>query len=155
MFEYAFSLSILLSLMFGIMDFGRTAYAYHFVSYASHEAARWASLRGSACKPAGSGCPAVAADVKNYVVTLLPPGVTYNAAAAAGTPGYLSVTTTWPGSPSTAAPSPTTTCGSGTNNAPGQLVCVQVQYTFGFSLPYLSNIAPINMISASRLTISQ
>ena len=40
---------VLVPLIFGIIDFARAAYAYHYVSYSAREAARWASVRGAQC----------------------------------------------------------------------------------------------------------
>ena len=40
---------VLFPLMFGIIDFSRALYAYHWVSYAAREGTRWASVRGTSC----------------------------------------------------------------------------------------------------------
>ena len=46
--EFAFVLILILfPLMFGIIDFSRALYAYHWVSYAAREGSRWASVRGT------------------------------------------------------------------------------------------------------------
>src|SRR5580698_416964 len=48
--EFAFvTMLILFPLIFGIVDFARAAYAYHFVSSAARQATRWSSVRGSDC----------------------------------------------------------------------------------------------------------
>jgi hypothetical protein len=57
--EQALVLTILLAVIFGIIDSGRALYTYHFVSQAAREATRWASVRGSTCVGLTGGCPAV------------------------------------------------------------------------------------------------
>jgi len=72
--EFALAITILLTLIFGIMDFSQAMYAYHFVSNAAREASRYASLRGStfttACAsppPLAYACEAAPADITAYV----------------------------------------------------------------------------------------
>lgn len=156
LYEFAWTLFFLLTFMFGIMDFGRAVYAYHFVAYAAHEATRWVSLRGSSCKTFASACPATSADVSAFVVGIVPQGVYYNSNATANTAGYLKVTTTWPGTTGN-PPGCDTTKGT---NSPGCVVKIKVQYTYGFSLLSLRffsyfNLTSVNMTSTSQLTISQ
>jgi Flp pilus assembly protein TadG len=148
---------VLFPLIFGIFDFARAAYAFHYVSFAAREATRWASVRGSQCADAlPSPCQATSGaggTVDEYVRGRLPPGLYVDTNTCAGTAGCLVVTTTWPGAPpGTNAPS---ICSGGTgSNAPGCAVNVQVEYTFGFDLPLLPQ-AVINMSSASEIVISQ
>ena len=152
LFEYALALALLFTFMFGIMDFSRALYAYHWASYAAHDATRWASLRGSSCRTFGSACPAAAVDVTNYVKGIVSGGITVAACNAQNNnPGCLVVTTTWPG----ATGNPTGCDTSRGTNSPGCPVNVQVQYRYGFTLPFVSRVASISMLSTSRLTISQ
>ena len=44
--EYALVLMFLMSMLLGIVDFGRALYSYHFLSNAAREATRWAAVRG-------------------------------------------------------------------------------------------------------------
>jgi Flp pilus assembly protein TadG len=151
--EFAIVLTALFMLMFGVIDFSRAVYAYHFVSNAAREATRYASVRGSACNTWASACPAAASDVTAYVQSIVSSGIYVNTGASAGNPGYLAVTTTWAGKTGSGA-----TCTSSTQkqtNYPGCVVKVQVQYTYGFTLPYLTSLSKINMTSTSQFVISQ
>src|ERR1700685_2577273 len=71
--EFALVITVLFSMVFGIIDFGRAVYAYHYVSNAAREASRFASVRGSqSCKvprtfPTDVDCPTQATDVSNFV----------------------------------------------------------------------------------------
>ena len=47
LWEFAFVLTVMLTLIFGVMEFSQVMYAYHFVSNAAREATRYASVRGS------------------------------------------------------------------------------------------------------------
>ena len=80
MVEFALTAVTFFLLLFGIINFGRVTYAYSFVAYASHNATRWASVRG-----AQSPSPAAASDVKNYVTSML----------TGLQPSNLVVNTTW------------------------------------------------------------
>jgi Flp pilus assembly protein TadG len=148
---------VLFPLMFGIIDFARAAYAYHYVSFAAREAARWASVRGANCAnslPAPcAATPDAGGTVDNFVQSTAPAGLYVNSGACPASSGCLLVTTTWPGAPlGTNAPS---SCGGGSgSNSPGCVVSVEVQYTFGFALPFLPQ-ATINMSSTSQTVISQ
>ena len=65
--EQAFTVVVVLTLIFAIIDFGRALYTYHFVSNAAREATRWASVRGQDCSGLAGGCPASSTDVQTYV----------------------------------------------------------------------------------------
>lgn len=67
--------------VFGVMDFGRALYTYHFVSNAACEATRYAIVRGSS-----SVQPVTSTDIENYVKSIAPQGID---------PNRLTVTTTW------------------------------------------------------------
>lgn len=67
--------------VFGVMDFGRALYTYHFVSNAACEATRYAMVRG-----ASSTQPVTSTDIENYVKSITPEGVD---------PNKLTVTTIW------------------------------------------------------------
>jgi Flp pilus assembly protein TadG len=148
-----------LALFFGIVDFGRALYTYHFVTNAAREATRWASVRGSKCQlPATDGCPAGPTEIANYLGTITPSGVSTN---------YV-VTATWPHiGPGT---DPTNGCSTGApQNNPGCLVQVQITYPFSFIFPLMPSsicssiqnqqgqtiTANICMTSTSQMVISQ
>ena len=106
--EFALVGVVYLSLILGVIDYGRLLYTYSLVSYSAREASRYASVNGSTSKH-----PAQAADVKTVVQNEFSSLDTSN--------NKLSVTTTW---------SP--------NNAAGSVVTVKVQYTFTHMIPMLS-----------------
>jgi Flp pilus assembly protein TadG len=133
MVEFAIASTVALTLIFGIIDFGRALYTYHLVSNAARLGSRYAMVRGSAC--AASGCPTDANQIQTYVRSLAP-GVD---------PSVLAVATSW---------SPTPGCVSAGNNGQGCLVTVQVTYPFSFIVPLMPNLK-LPLTSASTMVISQ
>jgi Flp pilus assembly protein TadG len=145
--DFALSISIVLMLTFGIMDFSRVIYVDHFVANAARQASRYAMVRGSTfdgtlCgRPSTLNCEATSADISNYVKSIADPGID---------PQSLHVVTRWPGT------SPT---GSACNNVAGNdspscVVSVQVSYQFQFVLPFLpSGMVPLT--SSSAVSISR
>ena len=129
--EFAIASSVALTMIFGIVDFGRGLYTYHLVSNAARAGSRYAIVRGSACTV--SGCPASSTDVQTYVRGLAP-GID---------PNSLAVATTWPGG-----------CIGANVNGPGCLVTVTVTYPFRFIVPLLPRFT-MSMSSASTMIISQ
>lgn len=126
--EFTVVAVLLLTLVFGIIDFGRALYAYHFVSYAAHQATRWASVRGSNCTGLPNGCPALQADIVTYVKSIAygldPTKITLNS-------------NPWP-----------------SGNSPSNPVTVTVTYNFQFLLPFLPSNS-ITMSSTAQMVISQ
>ena len=149
--EYAIVLSILVTFLFGIMDFSRFLYTYHFVGEVAREGSRYAVVRGSTfagttcASTATFACDATNANVQSYVLALTPPGIT---------PGSLTVTTTWPGTAPTGA---ATACNAANgNNSPGCLVQVAVSYPFKFMFPFLPKSSSTWTVSStSVMVISQ
>ncbi len=151
--EFALSAGVLLMAVFGIMDFSRTIYAYHFVTYAAQEGARYAIVRGADWKTSCSSSPppnftltfdciAADSDVQNYVRNLTPPGIDLNT---------VSVTTTWPGT----TPGCTKNCSvCATNNSQSCFVKVHVSYPFSFILPFLPKSA-ISLAATSEKAIQE
>jgi Flp pilus assembly protein TadG len=139
--EFAFVLPLLVMVIFGVIDFGRALYAYHFVSDAAREASRWASVRGNQCDPGLPGCKAGQKEVQDYVASIVPPGID-------SSPQALSVTAAW-----VAPPGKVGTCNVFPNN-PGCAVQVQVTYNFKFILPFLPK-STYAMKSTSEMIISQ
>lgn len=132
--EYGIVLTLLLMMLFGLIDFGRALYAYHFVSDAAREGTRYAMVRGSTCT--SPGCPASGSDIQNYLKNV-PAGID---------PAQLTVTPTW-------NPNGNLNC-TGAQNAPGCVVEVQVSYNFNFMLPFLPR-STVVMQSSSQMVISQ
>jgi Flp pilus assembly protein TadG len=138
--EFAFMLPLICLCMFGVIDFGRALYSYHYVSDAAREATRWASVRGKTCSGYPEACPAQAADVSDYVLSIAPPGI--DAAR-----GRLSVATAW-----VAPPGIGNSCRALPNN-PGCAVQVTVTYNFKFIFPFLPS-STYTMTSTSEMIIS-
>jgi Flp pilus assembly protein TadG len=148
--EVALSLTVLLMLMFGIMDCSRALYAYHFTSYAARSATRYASVRGTtwgttACAATATfQCNATAANVKSYVQSVAPLGISTTTA--------LKVTTTWSGTaPSGSSGTCITTSGK---NSPGCLVSVKVTYTFNYVAPFMPKTT-LSLTSTSQSIVVQ
>lgn len=138
MVEFAFTVTLLFVMLFGIIDFGRALYAYHFVSHAARSATRWAAVNGADCH-LDLSCPytsgAASTDVTTYVNGMIPPGIDAS---------QVGVNTTWPGN-STGACSPL--------NSPGCPVQVTVTYNFPFLVP-LVHSGSITMSSTSNMVIA-
>ncbi|MGA2983423.1 MAG: TadE/TadG family type IV pilus assembly protein [Terriglobia bacterium] len=149
--EYAIVLTMVVTFLFGIMDFSRFLYTYHFVGEVAREGSRYAVVRGStfagtACASTATfACDATNTNVQSYVQALTPPGIT---------PGSLTVTTTWPGTAPTGA---ATVCNTANgDNSPGCLVHVAVSYPFKFMFPFLPKPSSTWTVSStSVMVISQ
>ena len=139
--EFALMLPFLFAGIFGVIEFGRALYTYHFVSDAAREASRWASVRGKSCTAYGSACPAKSTDVEDYVVSIAPPGIDTR-------PVKLLVNTAW-----VAPPGNGNSCAKFPNNL-GCSVQVMVTYNFNFILPFLPT-STYAMKSTSEMVISQ
>ena len=144
--EFAASAMLLLTVIFGFMEYSRAIYTDHFVSYAAAEAARYASLRGStytvACASVSTfSCAATSANVNTFVQKMAPAGVTASS---------LTATTTWSGkTPAGVA------CRAATGtNSPGCVVQVKVVCSFAFVLPFLSR-TNLALTSTAAYAISQ
>jgi len=130
--EAAISITLLLSLIFGIMAGGLMLYTYHFLSYAARAGCRYAMVRGSACDNSNGmpDCPNVtSAQVQTYLRSLPQLGLD---------PTQLTVTMSWP---------------NGTDK-PGDPVAVTAQYPFPFFVPFVTS-QTVNMHSTSQMVISQ
>lgn len=78
--EFGLVVLVFYVFVFGVVDFGRALYAYHFVSHASREATRYAIVHG-----AQSADPATAADISQYVKSITPDGIDPNAVVVSAT----------------------------------------------------------------------
>ena len=145
--EFAISATVLLMMIFGIMDLSRAMYSYHYVAVAARQATRYASVRGATWTStlcllsAQYQCAATPASVTTFVKSVTPLG--FNAA-------NLVVTTTWPGTSPTGADCSLLNI----NNSPGCVVSVKVVYTFNFILPFLPKSAMV-LSSTSQVMIVQ
>lgn len=138
--EMALSALLLLAFIFGVMEICLALYSYHFISEAAREGTRFAIVRGYSCTSWGSACPASASDIQNYVKGLGYPGID---------PSKMTVTPTWSSYTSgfTCPPAPSP-C-----NSTGNLVTIQVQYSFPLSVPFVT-LTSISMSSTSAMIIS-
>ena len=155
--ETAFSIVILLTLVFGIIEATLAVYSYHFISNAAREGARYAMVRGSTWgqSPWNGGtcaaytdaaCTATADDISQYVKSLAFPGIN---------PDNINVTTKSYGVVgASACKDPGATSDAPSCNAQGNLIEVKVQYSFSFSLPFVPTFTP-SMSSTARTTIAQ
>ena len=134
MAEFAFASFLALSVMFGILEFGRALFDYHLVANAARIGSRFAIVHGTSCSLAVV-CPTTSAKIQTYVRSVSP-GIDTT---------KLSVTSVWP----TAA---MTNCYNSPYEGPGCVVTVKAQYTFNFAaLPF----ANIDISSTSQMVISQ
>ncbi len=146
--EYAIVLTGFLMLMFGIIDFGRALFAYHFVSSAARDAARWAMVNGYNCggdrscdtaNGASSPNGATATQIQNYVTNRVPSSM--KAADVTATASFVNNN------------GPTECTVSTTQNYPGCTVKVQVSYAFHFVAPIVSKSA-LTLSSTSEMVIA-
>lgn len=168
--EFVLGIMILLTMMLGVVEFSRVAYAYHFVSNMARTATRWAALNGHTCAndtsstDTGGSCNGTdgmhdgpvgpndqtnaqaQADVQAYVQGHAPEGIN---------PSNLTVTATWL-SPTGAPPICTTALSGYTNspypNYPGCSVQVKVSYQFNFLFPFVQT-GSITLASTSQMVI--
>ncbi|HLY02486.1 MAG TPA: TadE/TadG family type IV pilus assembly protein [Candidatus Cybelea sp.] len=134
--ETVIVMTVLLALMFGIIDFGRAMYTYSFVAQLARQGARWAIVRGSNCSLLDH-CQALTGDVQTYVQSL-----NYGAAVSS----QITVHATWANSGSA------TNCSS--VHAPGCVVTVNVTYPFTFLLPWVLQGNVWNLSSTSQMVVS-
>ena len=127
--EFAFSFTILSTVIFAIMEMGLCFYAYNFVCEAAREATRYASVRGSACTML-SNCAITQTQLSDWVKNSHFPGID---------PSAVTVTATGV---------------SGGSNSPGNSVKVTVTYQFPLAIPFsLRNTWTLR--STSQMVISQ
>jgi Flp pilus assembly protein TadG len=161
MVEFALTIMMLLVLLFGIVDFGRALYVYHYLANTARTATRWAAVNGATCGPGGSSTacptcdascngtapmnngPASESDVENYVKSITPPGINWNqvAVTACGTQG------------GTECPDSTLSACATTVNSPGCAVQVTVKYNFPILIPIVHN-SVIPLSSTSEMVIA-
>jgi Flp pilus assembly protein TadG len=141
--EFALTGTILLLLVFGILDCSRAMYADHFVAYAAREATRYGMVRGStwqtaSCSsPTASNCTATSQALQNFVTNIVPPGI-----AASN----LTVAPIWPGATLAGVACATPD--------PGCLFTVTVNYSFSFNVPFLPT-KTLALSSTSAAVIAQ
>lgn len=144
--ESAITLTLLLTIIFAIMDCCRAIYFDHYVRFAAEEAARYAMVRGSTWNntPCTSltteSCTASSDNTKALVKSLTP----------IGNLNDIAVATTWTGKTPAGAQCST----NNVANSPGCVVQVQVSYNFNFVVPFLPRNTLL-LSSTSAVAISQ
>jgi Flp pilus assembly protein TadG len=162
--EFALVIIVLLTMMFGIIDFARALYAYHFVANAAREGSRYASVRGSTwiINPcvnfSSAGCSADNSNVQAFVANLA-------TGIGLGDTGSSAVLTANLGSAN--PPNGRTDCVGAAPIPPGCVAVVEVDYGFSFILPFLPNrvctyaapsgeiMGSICMTSTSQMVVTQ
>jgi Flp pilus assembly protein TadG len=133
--EFAFASILVIVFILGIMEMCILLFVYSSAAEAAREASRWASVRGtnssittngvtSCANPNITSCPAGISDIQNFAKRV--PGITGSNAT---------VSVSWCDSDGV------THCITDPSNAkPGNIVKVQVSYTFA-SVPFISKTA--------------
>ena len=145
--EFGLIAIVLFAFIFGIVDFGRALFAYHYVANTAREATRMASVRGNDCQ------------LPDYSENGIDMGCEmpleqYFKAQATGTginTNKLTLVEKFPvepGGPAICNPP------NGIPNSPGCTVLVTVNYQFQFIFPLLPAL-PVNMSSTSTTVITQ
>ena len=151
--EFAVSATATLAMLIGCFQAFMMLYAYHYVSYATRDATRWAMVRGLDCSSDTSFstamvCGAAQSDIQTHLQNLGFPGIDTT---------KLTATASWYTSNNT-TPVVWTLCASGTPtgncNQPGSLVKVRVTYQYPLSIPFVPS-QTVNMSSTSQMVISQ
>jgi Flp pilus assembly protein TadG len=145
--EMAFSSIALFAMFFGIFEFSTACYTSNYMSDAAREATRWAIVRGStSCKNIAGldHCNATSDDIANYAKNLGYPAIRKS---------NMTVTTSYY-SPSATYPTTWSLCTTGTCNLPGNMVRVDVSYSFPLAIPFVTS-KTLSLGSTSQMVISQ
>jgi Flp pilus assembly protein TadG len=146
--ETALSISVLLAVLFGVLETSMLVYTYHFISDAAREGTRYAMVRGSTfttdCTAPGlANCIAQGGnntgDIATYIKGLGFPGISNS---------NITVNSTWLSSAGAA-------CGAAdTCKAPGNIAKITVTYNFPFSVPFVPK-ETFSMSSTSQMVVAQ
>lgn len=163
--EFAMTLWVLMLLVGGVIQCGLALYAYHFMTYAAEQGARYAEVRGSTWSentPTYCGtsappsftmmysCTAAPGDIQNFVQSLAAGGI-FGANGSAVTVDE-SGAHLWPGTTPCSLSSGCPACTSG-SATPGCIVKVKVMYTFHL-IPFLP-VSGLTMSGTSQQVILQ
>lgn len=140
--EFAVSTPILVTMVLGIIGFAMEVFSYNCISTAAHEGTRYAQVHGADCP----SCNLSSSQIASYITGIASEGMNTNALTVNVYCG-----------PSGSSP-PTGDCGQSTsgtpNDNPGNVVYVQVKYTYTF-FSTLIPIKPISIQSVSERVIWQ
>lgn len=132
--EFALAATLCLTLIYGVLEFGRALFTYDLVANGARLGTRYAVVRGAnSCTT--SGCAATSNDVQTFVRGQSP-GIDTT---------MLNVTATWPTNSSGG-------CTVSPYNGIGCVVTVTATYQFSF---LAFSFSPITMTSVSQMVISQ
>ena len=140
--EFALSVTIMATLLFGTMAMSLALYSYHFIAEAAREGSRYAMVRGSSCTAYSgftSACPATPAQIQTYVRSLNFPGIN---------PNQMTVTAAFSAYPTGGTCTPSALC-----NNPGNQVTVIVSYQLPVSIPFVP-ARTLTMTSRSQMVIA-
>jgi Flp pilus assembly protein TadG len=142
--ETAMSITILITMLFAVMEGAFALYSYHFVSDAAREGTRYAIVRGNSAGATcasytSSACSATDAQIQSYVKNLGLPGIN---------PANMTVQVAH-----AVYPSGTCTPSAACNN-PGNKVTVTVSYTFPVLVPFIPSHT-YAMSSTAAMIIAQ
>jgi Flp pilus assembly protein TadG len=130
--EFAISAFVLCLFVFGVIELCLVLFSFNTAAEAARDTARWLSVNGTSCVASADNCgAAITARVHAF------PG------AALMTP-----TVTWCTSATSCSATPTSL-----NAAAGDLVQVQVQYTY-LTVPFVTN-QPLTVTSTAQMVIWQ
>jgi Flp pilus assembly protein TadG len=148
--EFALSAVLLITMLFGIIEFGFALYTYQFVNEVARELTRYSIVRGSQCTA-----------MPNCGYTDSTSTAQAYAQAAYNYPGMdmskLTVTNTWyaPVKNSNGTISSWAACAGGSGcNKPGYMVQVNVTYPFILNIPFVPS-RNMSVSSSSSMVISQ
>jgi Flp pilus assembly protein TadG len=151
--EMALSAALLVSMLFGVIEFGFALYTYQFVTEVSRELTRYAIVRGSSCSASSTMTNCGFTDSNTTLQTYARSAFTY--------PGMnmnsMTVTTTWYSAVKNAngTIASWSACASGTGcNTPGSIVKVSVSYPFVLNIPFVPQRS-MTVSSDSSMVISQ
>lgn len=141
--EFAIISTVVLAVLFGIIDAGRALYAYDWTSNAARKGTRFMIVRGISCAndpmPLSGGCPATAQNLDDYIKN-----TNGNGLDTTGINTSKIITSAQCITGAVFAPPP---C------APGGAVRVNITYTFSFITPFLRVLPPWNMNSYSQVIV--
>ena len=153
MVEFALALTVLLTLLFGIIDIGRALYAYNWLYNGARQATRWAMVRGAFCDSHLPGCPpppppivkggADKTAIENYIKDTPQPPYTDGLDTSGIDIGAVTVNSQCFAADKFQGPPP---C------APTAWVQIQIIYQFQFITPFLNHTA-WNMTSSSQRVV--
>lgn len=127
--EFALSIVLVLTLIFGIIDIGRAIFAYVWVANTARIGARYAMVTGAFCRyPDGTPCSANGTQLISYLQNN-PQGINFTNSCplATGTRGAVCIQSGCVSATAFAQ----LPCASGVQAS------VEVQYQFGFVCPFL------------------